>query len=165
MDKSAVSAIIEAQGADIATTLGLQAWRLGFNVDLSEPDGEDGTRTLGSATTLIDYNVATINLNPNQFDDAEGVLAAMRHEFYHILLSPIDLYHEAVQLATEDADDAVTRILERTFTHAIEQTVIAVERMYSGLTHAEKSQGHPGPEDGERGGSSSVPALPSDGVA
>jgi hypothetical protein len=85
----------------------------------------------GECTRLVDYQSAHISLNPEAFEIESEVLGTLRHELFHIILAPLDLYTSAVA-RLEISDDAA-EILDRVREHAIEQAVGGLERMHAGL--------------------------------
>jgi hypothetical protein len=126
MDKSAVEAIIERELKPLCDRLGLSYWDL--DIKYGPIDGSGN----GQCARLMDYDRATIEFNPEQLDDEAHVLKVLRHELFHIIHSPFDLYSCAVDNAGlgKTMDD----VLDRIWRHACEKTVINLERMFNGLT-------------------------------
>jgi hypothetical protein len=56
----------------------------------------------------------------------------LRHELFHVVLSPYDLYERAV--ANAGLTDDMDRVLGRVWTHVMEKAVINLERAFHGLT-------------------------------
>jgi hypothetical protein len=136
MDRSAVQAIVDRAIGPLAGRLGIEHWSIRVSYD-PEPTDSDGHLKHGECTRLVDYNSAHISLNPESFDDESAVLATLRHELYHVVLSPFDLYSSSVDRALE-GEGAVREILDRVWNHACERAVINLERMFVGLTEPDK---------------------------
>jgi hypothetical protein len=134
MDRSTVERVSIKHLPALRCRLGLGQWQIGLGYDSTLGNGGEGI-TRGECSRLLDYQCAHITLNPDVFADQEEVLATLRHELLHLVLAPFDLYTSAV--ARIDLSDDASELLDRIRDHAIEQTVIALERMYRGLTGAE----------------------------
>jgi hypothetical protein len=140
VDKSAVKEIVEREIGKYLSMFGIPHWRIKISY---EPDAE--TQEAGRCTRQYDYNQAWILLNPELLEDEARVLEILRHELYHIVLSPYDLYATAVE-DTLGEDHKAAPALERVWRHAMEKTVINLGRMYVGLTESETARGsHPTP--------------------
>jgi hypothetical protein len=134
VDRSTVERVLIEHLPVLSHCLGLSQWQISLGYDSTLGNGEDGV-TRGECSRLLDYQSAHITLNPDVFADNGTVLATLRHELFHIVLAPFDLYTSAVERI--DLSDDVTELLDRIRDHAIEQTVIALERMYRGLSPTE----------------------------
>jgi len=134
VDRSTVERVLIEHLPVLSHRLGLGEWQISVGYDSALGNGGEGV-TRGECSRLIDYQSAHITLNPDAFANDGGVLATLRHELFHIVLAPFDLYTSAVERI--DLSDDATELLDRIRDHAIEQTVIALERMYQGLTPAE----------------------------
>jgi hypothetical protein len=134
MDRSEVKAIVEREIEPLLRKVGIAHWKIRFSYQNESVDA-DGCLKHGECTRLVDYNVAHISLNPESFDDEDAVLRTLRHELFHVVLSPFDLYSSSVDQATSGTDLDVARgMLERVWNHACEKAVINLERMFFGLT-------------------------------
>jgi hypothetical protein len=131
MDRSGVKSIVERELEPLMQRLGVSDWKVRFSYDPEPADGDEHLKH-GECTRLVDYNSAHISLNPESFDDEEAVIRTLRHELFHIVLSPFDLYSSAVDRLEILGPTGV--ILERLWHHACERSVINLERMFSGLT-------------------------------
>lgn len=131
MDRSAVKAIVEREIERYAERLGIPHWYLKCSYDLKEDN--QGRQANAQCTRHIDYNQAWIEFAPDEFEDEEHVLKVLRHELYHIVLSPFDLYSSCVRRLFKDGSPEL-EMLERIFDHAQEKAVINLGRMYVGLT-------------------------------
>jgi hypothetical protein len=134
VDRSAVEQVLIEHLPALSHCLGLGQWQISLGYDSTLSNGGESV-TRGECSRLLDYQSAHITLNPDAFANDDAVLATLRHELYHIVLAPFDLYTSAVERI--DLSDDATELLDRIRDHAIEQTVIALERMYRGLTPAE----------------------------
>jgi hypothetical protein len=134
MDRSAVKAIVEREIGPLMARLGIPHWHLVVSYDLREDDGT--CRINGRCTRVIDYNRAHIELAPGEFDDEAHVLKTLRHELFHVVASPFDLYMQAADQLTKEGSPEEA-ILRRVFDHAVEKATINLERMYRGLTSSE----------------------------
>lgn len=133
MDRSAVQAIVERECGPLVRRLGLDGWEFKLSY-APEPADDDGSLKKGECTRLVDYRSACITFNPDAFDDEAGVIATLRHELFHCVLAPIDLYTSAIErLGVADPAGA---ILERVLEHSMEKAVEALEAMFVGLTAA-----------------------------
>jgi hypothetical protein len=126
MDRSAVGAIVERELKPLQEKLGLCHWDIEVECGPIQGGGN------GQCSRSADYDRATIELDPEQLDDEAHVLKVLRHELFHIVHSPFDLYSCAVDNAGlgKTMDD----VLDRIWRHACEKTVINLERMYNGFT-------------------------------
>jgi hypothetical protein len=138
MDRSAVQAIVDREAGPLCERLGIERWSIRFSFD-PESTGDDGHLKHGECTRLVDYNSAHISLNPESFADEESVLGTLRHELFHVVLAPFDLYSSSVDRALE-AGAPVREILDRVWDHACERGVINLERMYVGLIGPDKDE-------------------------
>lgn len=128
MDRSKVKAIVEREIGPLMGRLGIPHWKVTVSYGLR---GESDDATINAqCTRLVDYNRALIEFDPDALDDEAEVLRVLRHELFHILLSPFDVYTGAVRRLDLGSAEAV---LDQVQTHATEQAVINLERMYSEL--------------------------------
>lgn len=133
MDRSAVEAVAAAALPLLVARLGLERWELGVSC-LAEPAEPSGRQPQGHCTRMADYQSAHITLNHEAVGGTDEVLATLRHELFHVILAPFDLFRESVALANPPAD--VAAILDRIWQHAEESAVANLERMYAGLDAA-----------------------------
>ena len=131
MDRSAVESLVVRHLSRLSARCGLHQWEITCGY-AGEPAADDGTLNRGECTRLIDYHSAHITLNPDAFTDESGVLATLRHELFHIVLAPFDLYTSAVEGL--ELPTAAAELLERVRDHALERAVAGVERMWAGLS-------------------------------
>jgi hypothetical protein len=134
METSEVREVVEREMPGLLRRLGLGRWKV--RVSYAHRAPEDGTVQRGECTRLVDYDDACITLNPGAFDDEAGVLVTLRHELFHIVLAPFDLFMATAERLVETPSPAAD-VLDRIWGHAVERAVIALERMYSGLVPAE----------------------------
>jgi hypothetical protein len=131
VDRGQVKAIVDREIEPLMARLGVPHWHVTVSYDLRADDGT--CRTNGRCTRVIDYNQAHIELAPGELDDEAHVLKMLRHELFHIVASPFDLYMQAADQYTK-ADSPEEAVLRRVFDHAVEQAMINLERMFTGLT-------------------------------
>jgi hypothetical protein len=143
MDRSAARAIVDREIQSLPGRLGIPHWDVQIGLDLRGDDGV--SRIAGQCTVDIDRNKAFIEFCPDEIDDEGHLLEVLRHELFHVVLSPFDLFTSAVDEALA-GDDAGIRVLKRIRAHAVEKAVINLERMYQGLT---KGKPEPEPEGDE----------------
>lgn len=135
MDRSAVKAIVDREIGPLMGRLGIHHWKVAV---VYGPIGDDAGGTVtGQCTRLYDYNSATVALDPGAMEDEDHARRVLRHELFHVVLSPFDLYAGAVDGAGlgEPLDD----VLDRVWRHSCEKAVINLERMYDGLTEAREA--------------------------
>jgi hypothetical protein len=131
MDRSAVKRVVDENIEPMMARLGIGHWHVVVSYDLRADNGM--CRTKGQCTRAIDYNKAHIELDPEECDDEADVLKTLRHELFHIVASPFDLYVQAADQCTKE-DSPEEAILNRVFDHAVEKVMINMERMFNGLT-------------------------------
>jgi hypothetical protein len=129
MDKSEVQSIAERELKRLSKRLGLTHWEIKLSF-LPEATDDDGLLRRGECTRLVDYYNAHISLNPEAFDDEESLVKTLRHELFHIVLAPFDLYTSLVADAVEE-DKIAREMLDRVRDHACEQTVVNLEIMFN----------------------------------
>jgi hypothetical protein len=161
LDRSAVKAIVEAHIDEYLRKLGIAHWKIKVSYRLNEEKGP--CRVAGQCTRVIDYNEAHVELDPDEWDEddpkaEEKILDTLRHELFHIVLSPFDLFWNcADQLTAEDSQQEA--MLHRVWDHACEKAVINLERMYLSMTSEEMKEAGPCPTPSTPSPSSS-PAAP-----
>lgn len=130
MDRSEVIKIVDRSIDPLLRRFGIEHWKVEVCYDLRADNGI--AHNSARCTRMADYNRAIIEFDPDQFDDEASVLRSLRHELFHVLLSPFDVYSNAAEAALHDS--ATTAILARVWSHSVEQAVINLERLYDGLT-------------------------------
>lgn len=133
MDRSAVAQVVAEHIARLSAQCGLHQWEISIGYH-AEPADDDGSLKRGECTRLIDYNSAHISLNPDAFADEAAVLVTLRHELFHIVLAPFDLYTSAVERI--ELPDVAEELLDRVRDHAIERCVAGLEGVWAGLAEA-----------------------------
>lgn len=133
MDRSAVKAIVDREIEPLMRRLGIPHWKIRVTLDPREPR-ENGDTQRGIVEYRVDYNTAVINLNPDSFDDETEVIETLRHELQHIVASPYAIVYGMLR-SLLDNEPKVWALIDSAWTHANEQTVINLERMYLGLTN------------------------------
>jgi hypothetical protein len=130
LDPCAAERVVCKRLPQLSAQLGLNQWEITVGY-ISEPADDDGCLKRGDCTRLVDYQSAHISLNPDAFADEAAVLVTLRHELFHIVLAPFDLYTGAVE--SIDLPNAAHDLLERVRDHAVERAVAGMERMWVGL--------------------------------
>lgn len=128
MDRSEVQRIVEREIGPLKRKLGIEFWKIGLHYNLR---GEGDHCTRAQCTTLVAYNRARIEFDPDAFDDEEAVLDALRHELFHVVLAPFDLVANSLR---DVLDDDLRTVFQSIRDHAVEKAVVNLERMYLGLT-------------------------------
>ncbi len=131
MDRSRVEAVVAKHLPGLQAELGLDRWTIQISYEATGADG-DGYLRLGECTRLVDYESACFTLNPEGFSDEAAVLKTLRHELFHVVLAPFDLYLAAVERLGLTSPTA--EVVGRVWDHAAERGVAALERMWRGLT-------------------------------
>lgn len=131
MDRSAVKAIVEREIEGLQLRLGIPHWRIVVDYDLRRSN--EGYTTQGECGWRVDYNKASISLDPDAFDDERETLEVLRHELFHLLLSPFTVFLNTIKPLLRN-DRSRSDMAENVWTYASEQAVINLERMYRGLT-------------------------------
>jgi hypothetical protein len=129
MDRSAARAIVDREIEPLMRRLGIPHWHVSVVYDLRADNTSATTQAL--CHTLVDYNRARIEIDPDAIDDEADLLRVLRHELMHVLLSPFDLVANTLRDALDDRSRAVLQTIQA---YAQEQAVINLERMYRGLT-------------------------------
>jgi hypothetical protein len=137
LDQSAVERIARRELESLMEVLGISHWRITVEYELP-PDEGDGRHPRGWQTTAecglnTPYNQATIRIDPGRIDDRDHLIKELRHELFHVLLSPYRLYRH-VQAATIREGSPADEQEDRLWDYCDEQAVINLERMYRGLT-------------------------------
>lgn len=130
MDRSAVKTIVDREIELLMERLGIPHWKIRVEYEVEQPS--NGRVRNGECEWLVDYNSATVRLNPDSLEDEAHVLKVLRHELFHILLSPYSVAHNVILPLTE-ADSVKDKMLQSVWTHAMEQAIINLERMYNGF--------------------------------
>ena len=103
MDASAVKALVSRELEPLAEKLGVGHWDITTSTGSLEA-GSDGAMKAGECNRLIDYDAAHIRLNPEAFEADADAIKTLRHELFHILVSPLDLVWDMTQeLLGDDA--------------------------------------------------------------
>lgn len=134
MDRSECNRLIEKHRKTILSLMGLNLWRVQFDeyANMRTPHGHT---QMGECNWLIDYEKATITLNPEEFESEVDLVQTLRHECIHILLAPFSIVHEALDPLL--AEDKVRQnMIESVWAHSMERTVLCVERMLDNMGYS-----------------------------
>jgi hypothetical protein len=130
MDQSSAREIVERDIEGLMEALGIPHWRITVEYGPIPGDGDDGLSSQGQCTRLIDYESAVIELDPARLDDEAHLLKILRHELFHVVLSPFDLMRSWMLTGISGAEhDRAMRVIN----HATERGVKHLERMWNGL--------------------------------
>lgn len=138
MDKSQAQGIVERHLDSMVRMLGLGHWEVMVTYDLDVAT-DSAHAIAGRCHPDGDYNQAWIEIDPSRFDDEAALLRLLRHELFHVVLSPFNLFDEVVG-AMLQKDRRLAPAADRVWTHAAEKAVINLERMYHALTTQQKGQ-------------------------
>lgn len=131
MDRTVVKAIVDREIGPLMRRLGIRHWGVVVDYDLRR--SADGFEARGECNWHPDYDKAAISLDPDAFADEAEVLEVLRHELFHVVLSPFTVFLNAVKPLTRD-DEVKAEMAHSVWDHASEMAVINLERMYLGLT-------------------------------
>lgn len=141
MDRSEVKAIVDEHIETLLRQLGISHWNLVIDYDMRRSDGD--FTTTAECVWRVDYNRATISLDPDAFRDEAHVLEVLRHELFHLVLSPFTVFLNTIKPLLQN-DHEKADMAENVWTYASEQAVINLERMHEGLTtHPAKQEPRP----------------------
>ncbi|WP_435016691.1 hypothetical protein TA3x_004265 [Tundrisphaera sp. TA3] len=107
MDTSEVAKLAEKHAKPIMEFLGISYWQVKFQC-CRLPSTEDG-QVAGDCTPFIDYETATIKIDPEAVENEEGLIDLLHHEACHILVSPFSRYLDAVETVLSNEQTAITR--------------------------------------------------------
>jgi cobalamin biosynthesis protein CbiG len=135
LDRSVVERIARRELEPLKEKLGIPHWDVMIVLEDIEdrPDTPRGQRDIAESIPHPPYNQARIGIDPDQIEDEEHLLKVIRHELFHILLSPYRVYRH-VQSATIRAGSPADEQEDRLWRYCDEQAVINLERMHRGLT-------------------------------
>jgi hypothetical protein len=134
------------------TRLGIPHWGIVCTYE-PIPSADDDWQHRADCQIAVNYNKALIRFNPEAFDDEADLVKTIRHELFHIVLSPYDVFLAVVRPLLEPTE-VVGEMARAAWTHAIEQGVVNLERMYLGLTDPPADlagKGHAKPKGRARG--------------
>lgn len=132
MSPMQVRKIIQKEKDNLIKLLALEHWDIKFEYDLDDLD------IYGECHKQYDYKRATIRFNPKMFEERAAVVKTLRHELFHIVLAPFDLYMESIDELLIDGTDKA-HILGKIWTHAHEQGVLALELIWQQMTNENRS--------------------------
>lgn len=132
MDKSEVKVVVDREMRGALDRFGIGHWKVTVKY---EPPSNPAW--CASCERDVDYNDATVRLDPDQHDDEAAVVRSLEHELLHIALAPFDLYREAM---TQHIPNGTTEAKQEARLHAfaVEQTVINLERIVRGLRREQR---------------------------
>lgn len=131
MDRSAVNDLITRHANLMKEVMSLSGWDILILLD-STLAASDGWMKRGEAVWKLEYERATITLNPDALDNPVKVLDTLRHELIHLVLAPYYQIYDIAAVAGEGNEKLVT-LTDHIYTRSMEQAVLAVERMLNNL--------------------------------
>lgn len=128
MDRSKAKEVVEANLGSLKEQLGITHWAIDIDLDLRS----NGTYS-GECQWLVNYDKAKIGIDVSLVDDGESLVKVLRHELFHIVLSPYTIFHDLIRDLMVDGKtwDAANSVRD----HAVERAAINLERMYQCLTN------------------------------
>jgi hypothetical protein len=134
MDRSEVRAIVEAEIEPLLDRLGISHWRITVHFGPIEADHRvaAGHKVQGECLKNAPYDMATITLDPEEIHDPEHARKILRHELFHVLLAPFDVYRKFATAFIESKSSGDVQE-DNLWEFASEQAVINLERMWRGL--------------------------------
>lgn len=126
MDQSKVKEIVERESPNLIRLMALDHWTIIYKFDYT------AEKCYAECDAKADYTRATIRFNPAEMENETDVITTLRHELFHVVLSPYDLYLEAVDKILPDPSPEA-KVLGRVWTHVIEQGVVNLELMWERL--------------------------------
>jgi len=127
MDKSDALNIAREALGPMLSALSLTHWTINLTAD-----SEDDHETLASVSFNHLYASATINIDPNKLSNPTAILASLRHELIHLLLSPYDMPETLLPECTEAP---ITPTLLKSLEHANELSILNLETTLDALGH------------------------------
>jgi hypothetical protein len=132
MDRLIVEAIAGSNLRRLQRELGLERWEIRLAFRPAPPQGVELTRADNSR--MVDYRSACIFVNTDAFGSEAEVVEAIRHELFHLVVAPFDLFVSAVERLGLDPE--TMRVLDRVREYAIERSVSELERLWSRVSQA-----------------------------
>lgn len=134
MDESRLRALVAAELDALQVALGLSHWEIQVELgplSRNEPDAAGWVST-ARCYSQPDYDRAKIEVDPALLADADAARKVLRHELFHVVLSPFDVYrkHAACAIKPRTPADHQEDVV---WGHACEQAVLNLERMYRRL--------------------------------
>jgi hypothetical protein len=131
LDRSECKAIVEREIPGLVRALGIQHWHI--EVDYKPLDD-----AAAECTRHLDYERADIAIDPASVGDEAYLLKALRHELFHVVIAPMDLFGNCMECGLDGAEK---ERVERVWRHAMETTVKALERLWDGTERYWKEKG------------------------
>lgn len=125
MDKSKCREVVDQYIKPMMNLLGVQAWDVTV---LYVPPPQD-PRWMAACSRNPPYQRATIWIDPERHDTEEEVLNSLRHELIHVVLNPFDTYR-GIMTCDIDKGSTIDRIEDEAWTMAVENAVLAIERIF-----------------------------------
>lgn len=127
LDVSQIKEITNKAIKEYIDVFGLQGWRL--ELVYAIPKDENPSLVYAQTTLSHERQRATIVINPTAFETEEELHETIRHELYHLVVSPFEILFHALpnehRVLLEIVEEAIVR---------------GIERMYGGLMDKEGSE-------------------------
>jgi len=123
MDESAVIKIVEANLERLMQAVGVPHWTITVNYG---PCDSSPTAAGEVDLTAASYWRAAITINPYQHSEEKDVIDTLVHELLHVVIAPMELLAQTARQHVQS--EAAEEALQVVNTHAVEQTVLALER-------------------------------------
>jgi hypothetical protein len=138
MDQSKVEQVIDRELDSLTKALGLSDWDLSLKYEPIDPgDFLRKSRAIGECVSNPIYDTATIKIDPAIVDSTPELMDVFRHELFHVVLSPFDVYHDYC-LAKLESGTVEARQDALVWAQAVERGVIHLERMFKGMLRYKK---------------------------
>ena len=125
MDTSHMRRIVDEHIAWLRWALGLSDWKI--VVKYAPIESPRGSTVPACCRLDPPYRSACITLDPASTDDEEEVLRNLVHELLHVVLSPTDLFKDAVRQAVSVED---MQILYPVWHDSVERCIANLERFF-----------------------------------
>jgi hypothetical protein len=128
MDQSEVKRIVDQHAEEMAGRLRIGHWKItAVYGPCSNPEWSAECRLDASR------DMATFTFDPERLKSEAEVLDLLQHEMLHIVLAPFDLFEMTARSLVGD-DEIARNVLRLAGMHAVEQSVLNLERMIRELT-------------------------------
>lgn len=124
MDRSECERLVEKHRGPLVEFVGVGHWRLKFVVGACDDRGNTA-----ECQRNTPYDIATITVDHDKFEDESFLLDTLFHELTHLLLAPMDVYRQNYCQAVEP-NSVEDKREDMLWCYSIEQTVVNFERLW-----------------------------------
>lgn len=124
MDRSEAERIVKANLGPLAEAMCVGHWKI--TVEFGRCSNPNWS---AECTRVAEYEKAWITIDPECLNTEAAVLESLRHELFHIVLAPFDLYRDAMTRAIEP-DSAAERQEVCLWRSQVEKAVLNMERLW-----------------------------------